>query len=131
MKSVFFTMALLVASSSQAAAELVMKCVVNNEKSEVTLLVGVEKSDSKENILLQLTDIDGKNYVLDSQANAGETAAMIKEGNLSLLVFGENAKNVNGVLVDSGVLAVSKNDNYFYGYLTARGNFYSLVCVSK
>ena len=125
----FIVSAVLLASSSAFADVTLFNCTVPAQTASVVSMT-IEMGDdaSSDFVTISLNEKSAQ-AVFFTQQDKGTFADQIANGYFSTVVFGENFGQVDGVIVDSGLLSLQKEaDKVFSGVLSARGNLYPLVC---
>lgn len=120
--------ALMLGSSSAMAAQI-MKCTVPSETNAVTLQIDLMDDQSVDFVLVTLTE-KAKSSQFFSQMDKGEVANQLKQGYIQLLAMTDHTSQVDGVIVNTGFLAVSQDQSgAFGGFLAANSNIYPLECT--
>lgn len=122
--------AALVLLGSSAMAETVLNCVVPDSKS-VSLVVDLADDQSVDFVTVFLNE-NNTQSVFFSQMDKGTVAGQLKNGFFNLLALTDKSAQVDGVIVNTGFMGVSKeSSDTFGGFLAAKGNIYPLSCSPK
>lgn len=121
--------ALLMISTSAFADTTLFNCTVPAQtKSVVSMTIELGADASSDFVTFMLNEKSAQT-VLFTQQDKGTFADQITNGYFSTIVFGENFGQVDGVIVDSGIISLQKEaDKVFSGILSVKGNIYPLVC---
>jgi hypothetical protein len=130
MKKIVLAAALLLASAAQAETTL-LKCIVPNQGAATVVTGTVTLGDDASSDFLTVTLVNkGQTSQFFSQMEKGEVAEQMKQGFLQLLAMTEKTGQVDGVIVNTGFLALGQEQGStgFGGFLAANGNIYPLSC---
>lgn len=130
MKLIAVLATVLLASFAQAETTL-MKCVVPVEGANAVVTGEVTLGDDASSDFLTLTIVNkSETFQFFSQMEKGEVAEQMKQGFLQLLAMTEKTGQVDGVIVNTGFLALNQDaPGAFSGFLAAKGNIYPLSCT--
>ncbi|WII70647.1 hypothetical protein QJS83_09270 [Bdellovibrio sp. 22V] len=119
--------ALILMGSSAMADTTVLKCAVP-ESTFVSLNIDLADDQSVDFVMVNLNE-KSKQSVFFSQMEKGTVAAQIGAGYLQLLALTDKSAQEDGVIKNTGFLALGKEaDGTFGGFLAANGNIYPLSC---
>ncbi|MNJ92770.1 hypothetical protein D3C87_104440 [compost metagenome] len=129
MKKLILSAAVMfLASAAQAADTTLFKCVVDNNPVVVSFDVTLGSDVSADFVTMSLAE-KSSSSVFFSQLEKGEVAEQMKNGYLNLLALTEKSGQVDGVIVNTGFLALNQESAGVYsGLLIAKGNIYPLSC---
>lgn len=120
--------ALLLLSTSAVADTQLLACQVPNSTS-VSLNVSLADDQQVDFVTVVLAE-KTKQALFFSQMDKGEVQNQLNNGFLNLLALTEQSSQVDGVIVNTGFLGLSKDtDGTFGGFLAAKGNIYPLTCT--
>lgn len=126
MKSIL-TFALVLFGSTAFADTTIFNCVVPGSTS-VSMSINLADDQSSDFVMASLSERSGSSLFF-SQLEKGEVAEQIKNGYLQILAMTEKTSQEDGVIVNTGFLALGAEANgTFGGFLAARGNIYPLSC---
>lgn len=127
MKS-FIVAALIFVGTSALADTQVLSCKVPNSTS-VSLNITLADDQAVDFVTVVLAE-KAKQVLFFSQMDKGTVQDQINNGYLNLLALTEKSAQVDGVIVNTGFLGLSKDtDGNFGGFLAAQGNIYPLDCT--
>lgn len=120
---------LLIGSAAFADTTL-FKCVVPSQGNTVQATITLAEDTSADFVTVNLVEKTGSTQFYN-QLSKGEATKSIGQGFLQMLAMTEQSgQSPDGVLVNTGFLALSKGDDgSFSGFLTAKGNIYPLSCA--
>ncbi|MFP5520268.1 MAG: hypothetical protein ACLGGX_10210 [Bdellovibrionia bacterium] len=128
MKNLVFASTLLFATSAFAETTL-FKCMVPAETPAVTLEVTKGDDVSIDFVTVQVVT-KSTSFVLFNQLDKGAADQMVKAGEFSMMVLGEQFGQVDGVIKDAGLIQISQTSPGVYeGFLLAKGDIYPLACT--
>jgi hypothetical protein len=123
-----FALSVLFLAQAAMADTTVFTCVVPSNTNAVTLNVTLGVDSSIDFVTINLNEASGAS-VFYSQMDKGALDQQIAQGYANMLVLTDTTQQTDGVITDSGFLAVSKEaDGSFTGFLAAKGNVYPLTC---
>ncbi|KYG67134.1 hypothetical protein AZI86_08980 [Bdellovibrio bacteriovorus] len=124
----FIVAALIFAGTSAFADTQVLSCKVPNSTS-VSLNIALGDDQSVDFVTVVLVE-KAKQVLFFSQMDKGTVQDQIDAGYLNLLALTDKSAQVDGVIVNTGFLGLSKDtDGSFGGFLAAQGNIYPLTCT--
>ena len=127
MKS-FIVAALIFAGTSAFADTQVLSCKVPNSTS-VSLNITLADDQAVDFVTVVLAE-KAKQVLFFSQMDKGTVQDQLNNGYLNLLALTEKSAQVDGVIINTGFLGLSKDtDGSFGGFLAAQGNIYPLACT--
>lgn len=130
MKNLLIAALMLIGSSAMAETTL-MNCVVPSETNAVNLSVEIADDQSVDFVTVNLIE-KSKASLFFSQMDKGAVAEQMKNGFLNLLALTEKTNQVDGVITNTGFLALgAETADTFSGFLAANGNIYPLNCSTK
>lgn len=113
--------------SSAFADTTIFKCVVPNSTS-ASLQIDLADDQSADFVMVSLSEKSGGSTFF-SQEDKGTVDAQLKNGFFQILALTEKSGQEDGVIVNTGILSLSKEaDGSFSGLLAAKGNIYPLSC---
>ncbi|MFS4458495.1 hypothetical protein [Bdellovibrio sp. HCB2-146] len=123
--------AMLLVGSSAFADTTIVKCVVPSATNSVTLKVDQADDESVDFVAVYLNEKSGASTFF-SQMDKGTVAQQLQNGFLNILALTEKSNQVDGVITNTGFLALSlESAGKFSGFLAAKGNIYPLDCQTK
>ncbi|MEN0058492.1 MAG: hypothetical protein AAGB31_06635 [Bdellovibrio sp.] len=120
-------LAMMLIGSSAMANTTLFKCVVPESKS-VSLNIELADDQSVDFVIVNLKEGNGQS-VFFSQLDKGSVSEQLKQGSLSFLALTEQSAQVDGVIVNTGLLSLEVAGNAAEGLLLAKGNIYPLSCT--
>lgn len=130
MKNLLIASLMLIGSSAMAETTL-MNCVVPAETKAVSLTVEIADDQSVDFVTVNLVEKSAASLFF-SQMDKGAVAEQMKNGFLNLLALTEKTNQVDGVITNTGFLALgAESSDTFSGFLAANGNIYPLNCSTK
>jgi hypothetical protein len=128
MKKMFVSAMVLVSSTAFADVTLFNCTVPAQNTSAVSMTIEMGEDAGADFVTFTLNEKSAQAGFFTQQAK-GTFADQIANGYFSSIIFGENFSQVDGVIVDSGLISLQKEaDKVFSGVLSAKGNLYPLVC---
>lgn len=123
--------AMLLIGTSAFADTNIVTCVVPSANNSVTLTVDQADDQSVDFVTVNLNEKSGASMFF-SQMDKGTVAQQIQAGFLNVLALTEKTGQVDGVITNTGFLALSlESAGKFSGFLAAKGNIYPLDCTAK
>lgn len=130
MKMILAAATLLIGTSAFADTNITT-CVVPSETNAVTLNVVLADDQSVDFVTVNLVEKSAASMFF-SQMDKGTVAQQIQAGFLNVLALTEKTNQVDGVITNTGFLALSQEaGGKFSGFLAAKGNIYPLDCTVK
>lgn len=124
----FLALTALLISHAALADTTEFTCTVPSNTNAVTLNISLGADTSVDFVTLTLTEKTGSS-VMYSQMDKGALDQQITQGYANMLVLTDTTNQVDGVITNSGFLALGKeSDGSFSGFLAAKGNVYPLSC---
>lgn len=128
MKKLILSAAVMfLASAAQAAETTLFKCVVDNNPVVVSMNITVSAESSADFVTMSLTEKAGKTTFF-AQMEKGEIDQQLKQGYFNSIAMTEKTNQVDGVIVNTGFLALNQDGNAWGGLLIAKGNIYPFSC---
>lgn len=128
MKNVIFALALLAGISAQAAQVPAFKCMVPANAPSVSVNISVSDNESVDFVTVDLNDKAKVNLFMQMEKDSFKK--QVDAGQLTTLVLGDQFQQGNdGVIRDSGILALGLENGKWGGLLSAKGNVYPLDCT--
>lgn len=129
MKAIFVLAAMMFAQSAMADTTL-FKCVVPSAKNAVTLEVVKGDDLSADFVTVTISKGGASLGEFYSQGDKDSVAGQIAAGYLNLLVLTDATAQPDGVITNSGFLALGQDPaGTFSGFLAAQSNIYPLSCT--
>ncbi|KHD88930.1 MAG: hypothetical protein OM95_05500 [Bdellovibrio sp. ArHS] len=120
--------AALVLMGSSAMADTVLNCAVP-ESQFVSLNIDLADDQSVDFVTVSLSE-KTKQSIFFSQMDKGTVVEQMNNGFLQLLALTDKSAQEDGVIKNTGFLALGKEANgSFGGFLAANGNIYPLSCT--
>ena len=124
----FLIAALTLLSTAALADTTLATCKVSGSKF-VSLDISLADDQNVDFLLVNLNDKTTQT-VFYSQMDKGSVADQLKGGYLNILALTEQTGQVDGVITNSGFLAIGlEPDGTYSGFLAALGNIYPLTCT--
>lgn len=122
MKNLMIAALLLMGSSASATTMLCQTSAVVGMQIEIT------QDATADFVMMTLVEPSGQTQFYN-YLEAGEAANQLSQGFFSVMAMTEQTAEQNGVIVNTGLLSLSKNDQgLFEGILLAKGNIYPMAC---
>lgn len=122
MKKLMIAALLLIGSSASAAG---LTCKVSDV---VNMNIEITNDSTADFVMMTLVEPKGTSMFY-SYLEAGEAKAQMDQGFFSVMAMTEQTAEENGVIVNTGLLSLSKDDTGLYqGILLAKGNIYPMAC---
>ncbi|KYG67649.1 hypothetical protein [Bdellovibrio bacteriovorus] len=119
--------AALVLMGSSAMAETIFNCAVPESKF-VSMNIDLADDQSADFVTVSLSE-KSKQSIFFSQMDKGAVTEQLNNGFLQLLALTDKSAQEDGVIKNTGFLAIGKEaDGSFGGFLAANGNIYPLSC---
>lgn len=127
----FLAAATLLIGTSAFADTNIVTCVVPSETNSVVLSVDQADDQSVDFVTVNLVEKSATSMFF-SQMDKGTIAQQMQAGFLNVLALTEKTNQVDGVITNTGFLALSmESAGKFSGFLAAKGNIYPLDCTAK
>ena len=128
MKKMILSALVLFSASASMAATTTLNCTVPADKVAVTMTIELSPETSVDFVTMTLVEPKGTSQFF-AQLDPGEIDNQLKQGYLQMLAMTEQTGQINGVIVNTGFLALGKEANgSMTGFLSAKGNIYPLAC---
>lgn len=112
---------------ANAAEKQLLSCMVSENSPEMKLMITVSEESSVDFATFTLTEKSGTTMYF-TQFDKGAIDEQMKQGVLSTILLTDSTKNENGVITNSGIISLQKENDLYSGVLVAKGNIYPLAC---
>jgi hypothetical protein len=128
MKSLVLSALVFFSATASMAATTTLNCQVPATKVAVKMTIELSPEASVDYVTMTLVEPKGTTQFF-AQLDPGEIDNQLKQGFLQMLAMTEQTGQVDGVIVNTGFLALGKEAaGGMSGFLSAKGNIYPLNC---